>query len=180
MILKREFYFVRHGQTDHNLLEIKDRGDHTAEVPLNETGKMQAVKIEPLIASLPVKTICSSPMKRVQETKEIIAARLVADHCEIDELSECSAKVWGEMRAWGMFSSLPKEGDARLFMDRVREGLNRALLLPGPTLIVAHGGVHWAACCLMGIEDHGWAVENCAVVHFSIGDAGQWVAKKLF
>jgi probable phosphoglycerate mutase len=174
-----EFYFVRHGQTDHNLLEGKDKGDHTAEVPLNERGRQQAGEIEPLIATLPVRVVCSSPMRRVQETKEIIAARLAVEHCEIEELSECSALVWGEMRGLGMFSGLPEAGAARVFMDRVRVGLNRALSLPGRVLIVAHGGVHWAACCLLGIEGHEWAVENCAVVHFR-REGEKWVAKKIY
>lgn len=179
VIVKREFYFVRHGQTYHNLLEGKDKGDHTGEIPLNETGRRQAVEIEPLIATLPVKMVCSSPMKRAQETKEIITARLVVDHCDIEELSECSASVWEEMRARGMLSGVPEAGEARVFMDRVREGLNRALALPGKALIVAHGGVHWAACCLMGIEGHGWAVDNCAVVHFRV-EGEKWVAKKIY
>ena len=83
------------------------------------------------------------------------------------------------MASLGMYSSLPEQGDARLFMDRVRQGINQALSLPGPLLIVAHGGVHWALCCLMGIETHEWAIDNCTVVHFSIGENGSWRASKL-
>lgn len=108
-------------------------------------------------------------MKRVQETKKIISARLQASYYEIEELSEGSSKIWKEMVSLGMYSSIPKEGEARLFMEKVRKGINHALSLPGPSLIVAHGGVHWALCCLMGINTHGWAINNCEVVHFSIG-----------
>ena len=73
MITKKEFYFVRHGQTDHNVMEGKDKGDHPADIPLNAVGRNQALLIEPTIALLPVQTICASPLKRVQETKERIA-----------------------------------------------------------------------------------------------------------
>lgn len=173
-----EFYFVRHGQTDHNLLEGKNKGDHHADIPLNLTGRSQARAIEPLIATLPIRTVCSSPMKRAQETKAIISERLIVDHYDIAHLGECSTKIWMAMSKLGMYAPLPEEGDARCFMDQVREGLDRALALPGPLLIVAHGGVHWATCCLLGIEGHSWAIENCAVVHFT-KNQDKWSARKL-
>jgi probable phosphoglycerate mutase len=175
--LKKEFYFVRHGQTDHNLSKKKE--DHHKDIPLNETGRNQAKTIEPIIASLPIRTVCSSPMKRAKETKEIITERLLADHHEIDDLGECTARIWQEMSKRGMYSDIPIDGEARLFMDRVRKGIDHVLSLPGPLLIVAHGGVHWAACCLMCIENHEWAIANCAIVHFSMGANGKWLAKKL-
>ena len=84
-------------------------------------------------------------MERAQETKKIIAARLQAPHHQIEDLGECSSKVWRNMASLGMYSAVPLEGEVRFFMDRVRSGLNHALGLPGPSLIVAHGGVHWAA-----------------------------------
>ena len=118
-------------------------------------------------------------MKRVQETKEIITVKLQAPHHEIHELGECSAKTWKEMASLGMYSSIPKEGEARLFMEKVRKGINQVLALPGPSLIVAHGGVHWALCCLMSINTHDWALNNCGVVHFSIGTQEEWIATKL-
>ena len=179
MILQKEFYFVRHGQTDHNLLEGKHKGDHPGDIPLNETGRNQAKLIQPTISTLPIKTVCSSPLKRAQETKEIITSNLQVNHHEISDLGECSAQIWKEMAQFGMYSSLPNEGIVRQFMDQVRNGINQALSLPSPSLIVAHGGVHWAICCLMGINEHEWAINNCTPVHFSIGDNGKWIAKKL-
>lgn len=176
---KKEFYFVRHGQTDHNLIEGNDKGDHHGHIPLNATGREQAKAIEPIIATLPIRTVCASPMKRAQETKEIITARLKAPHHELEHLGECTASVWQEMRRLGMHSPLPQEGIARQFIDRVQLGIHTALALPGPTLIVAHGGVHWAACCLLGIKDHEWAIDNCTIVHFSMLTHGKWSAKKL-
>lgn len=175
----REFYFVRHGQTDHNISEQKMKGDHHENVPLNATGRGQAQAIEPLIVNLPIRTICTSPMRRAQETKEIISARLEASHHTIDSLGECSAKVWQQMYLLGMNAPLPESGEVALFMERVKRGIDSALALPGPTLIVAHGGIHWAACCLLGIREHHWSAENCAVVHFSMQEPEKWTAKKL-
>lgn len=177
MILQKEFYFIRHGQTDHNISDGNLKKDHPEDIPLNETGKAQAKSIAPAISTLPIRTVCASPLKRVQQTKEIITHHLQAEHHEIHDLGECTAQIWKEMVQLGMYSSLPKEGLARYFMDRVRNGINQALSLPGPSLIVAHGGVHWALCCLMGIEEHEWAIGNCVPVHFLF--EGKWVAKKL-
>lgn len=88
-------------------------------------------------------------------------------------------KIWKEMAKLGMYSSPPPKGEVPTFMDRVRNGINHALSLPGPSLIVAHGGIHWATCCLMGIEKHEWMIDNCAIIHFSIGDHGKWVAARV-
>lgn len=178
MILQKEFYFIRHGQTDHNISKANLKGDHP-DIPLNETGRSQAKSAEPIIASLPIRTVCSSPLKRVQETKEIITSRLEVTHHTIDDLRECPSQIWKEMARLGMYSSLPQDGVVRHFMDRVRNGINQALSLPGPSLIVAHGGIHWAICCLMGIQEHEWSIDNCAPVHFLIVDNGKWFAKKL-
>jgi len=153
MILQKEFYFVRHGQTDYNILEGKQKQDHPKDVPLNETGRNQARTIESIISLLPIVTVCSSPLTRAQETQEIITSKLQAAHCEIDNLGECQAQIWREMVRLGMYSALPNEGIVHQFIQRVRNGINQALSLPGPTLIVAQGGVHWALCCLMAIEE---------------------------
>jgi len=175
---QNEFYFIRHGQTDHNAIEGLDKGDHPENIPLNETGRGQARAIEPIISALPVQTVCCSPLKRAQETKEIITSRLKVLHQSIDHLGECSAQTWHAMRSNGMYNPLPEEGIVREFMNRVRQGVQLALLLPAPTLIVAHGGVHWAICCIFGIEIHDWAINNCVPVHF-FQKNGKWSAKKL-
>lgn len=179
MILQKEFYFVRHGQTDHNILQGKQNENHPEDIPLNDTGRNQAKAIEPTISSLPIQTICASPLKRAQETKGIITSKFQVPHHAIHDLSECSTAIWKEMARLGMYSSLPEEGPVRQFMDRVRNGIDQALVLPGPSLVVAHGGVHWAICCLMGIEQHEWAIGNCIPVHFLVDENGKWIAKKL-
>ena len=179
MICKKEFYFIRHGQTDYNILRNTDKIDHPPHVSINETGREQAKTIEPLIAQLPIHVVCSSPLIRAQETKEIVTARLQIPHYAIEDLGECTSSIWLEMKQHGMYAPLPKEGDARAFIERTRRGIQHALSLPGTPLIIAHGGVHWALCCLMGIDNHEWAIHNCCVVHFSVTQEEKWVASKL-
>jgi len=130
MILQKKFYFVRHGQTDHNLLEGKDKGDHPGDISLNETGKNQAKLIQPIISTLPIKTVCSSPLKRAQETREIITASLQVSHYAVNDLGECSAEIWKEMTQFAIYSSLPVGNIAHQFVNQVRSGINQALSLP--------------------------------------------------
>jgi probable phosphoglycerate mutase len=171
MILKKEFYFVRHGQTNHNAGLPSDEVD----ISINQVGQQQAQAIQSLIANLPIKSVCHSPMKRAKQTKEIIASTLAAEHYEIKELHECSDELWEKMIA----DEKPnlESSQFRNFLQQVRDGINQALAKEGPVLIVAHGGIHWAVCCLMNVE-HEWIIDNCLPVHFSLQD-DRWVAKKL-
>lgn len=179
MILQKEFYFVRHGQTDHNVCEGVDTEDHPQEISLNETGKNQARLIEPLLSGLPIKTICSSPLNRAKETRDIISKRILAPHVEINDLGECSSRIWQEMVRCGMYTPIPREGVVSQFMETVFHGLTVALSLKGPSLIVAHGGVHWAICCLLEIKEHEWIIDNCIPVCFSMKENKKWIARKL-
>lgn len=175
IIQKKEFYYLRHGQTDHNKAAAKtDHGD----IPLNETGRAQAQTIEDIIAALPVKTVCCSPLRRAQETKEIVTKRLQANHVDLAGLTECTCEIWSKMTALGPEAHLCTEDPVKSFMQQVRNGVNQALSQEGPVLIVAHGGIHWAMCCLMGIE-HEWKIGNCVPVHFTLGENGKWLAKTL-
>ncbi len=176
MILKKEFYFIRHGQTDHNI-SAEEKIDLPAHITLNSTGLNQANGIEPIIASLPIKTVCCSPFKRAQETKDIVTSRLSAHHCEIEELGECSGLIWKEMTSLGTMAYLQAKDPVRKFMQQVLKGINQALEQKGPLLIVAHGGVHWALCCFLGVECE-WAIHNCVPVHFTVGNE-KWSARRL-
>jgi uncharacterized phosphatase len=176
MITKKDFYFVRHGQTDGNIALIKqDHGD----IPLNEVGRQQAIAIEPLMAALPIRSVCCSPLIRAKETKEIACSRLSSSHIELPELTECNTEIWLKMTALGKKAKETPQEPVRSFMDRVLQGINQALSHEGPVLIVAHGGVHYAACCFMDIEEHEWMIDNCIITHFSIKACGNWTAKKL-
>lgn len=179
MIPKTEFYFVRHGQTDHNISKEMEKKDHPAEIPLNATGRSQAQSIEPIIASLPIQTICCSPFRRAQETKEIITPRLSAPHREVPDLGECSSAIWKTMYTLGPQAPHSEEEPLFTFMQRVKRGLNHALSLAGPVLIVAHGGVHFAMCSLMNIAQHEWLTDNCVPIRFFVDKEGHWKAQKL-
>lgn len=167
---EKEFYFVRHGQTDANLSPVKVDYD---DIALNETGKKQALAIEPYIATLPIKSICYSPLKRAVETKNLISRRLQALQHEIVHLGECNAWIWNDMT-----SGFIQTTHVSSFIERAVSGINQSLVKEGPVLIVAHGGIHWAFCHAMAISDHNWFIDNCHPVHFILKEE-QWRAKPL-
>lgn len=124
MIIKKEFYFIRHGQTDYNLLGNKV--DHP-DVSLNAFGREQAQKIEPLIASLNINAVCFSPFKRAKETKDIISAKLSAKEWEIPHLGECSLSVWQEMTSLEAKAISCTNEAVQKFIQQVATGVNQAL-----------------------------------------------------
>lgn len=176
MIEKKEFYFIRHGQTDYNVSNAKVNHE---DVSLNSTGLKQAQTVEPIFAKLPVKSICHSPLKRVKETTSIISSRLQATHYEIPDLSECTMEIWTDMTEYGVKAYQSPIQHVRAFIEQTLNGVNHSLSQEGPVLVVAHGGVHWAICCLMEIAGHDWFIDNCLPVHFYPDASGNWMARKL-
>jgi uncharacterized phosphatase len=176
MLVRKEFYFVRHGQTDYNLSKCKV--DHE-DVSLNATGLRQAQEIESIVATLSIKSVCYSPFKRAKETKEIITSRLQIDHYEMPDLGECTRQVWNDMTTSGMGAYQSHYPHVRSFMEKAINGINQALSYQGPTLIVSHGGIHWVICSLMNISTHDWVIDNCLPVHFFIENKDQWKARKI-
>jgi uncharacterized phosphatase len=70
------YAFIRHGQTDWNR---DDRLQGSSDIPLNDTGRAQALEAAAVLAGTPWRAIVSSPLKRARETAEIIAAELSID-----------------------------------------------------------------------------------------------------
>jgi len=66
-------YLIRHGETDWNKeLRLQGRED----VPLNETGRMQAMECGNQIKKLKIDAAAASPLMRAQDTAMIIANQL--------------------------------------------------------------------------------------------------------
>lgn len=144
----KPFYFMRHGETDWNKQHI---GMGQQDIPLNEKGLEQAYEAARLLRSVHFLSIATSPLKRAFETAQIIKG-VIHSITVIEDLKECS---WGVMEG-------KKKGDGKWlgewrkdifiegaefytsFKKRVIRGLHQALSLPGPVLVVAHGGVYWA------------------------------------
>ncbi len=171
MIIKKDFYFLRHGETDLNAGLILQ--DHI-EITLNANGRKQAHALQPVMATLPIQTICVSPFRRARETAEIVAHHLSCPFVVIDELGECTDVIWHKMTNHQPCDAVQE------FIQRVAIGMNKALTCEGPVLVVAHGGVHWAMCHQMNIQTHHKVIGNCVPVHFSLAEEAEWRADCLF
>jgi len=142
----KDFYFLRHGETDWNL---QHRGMGQQDIPLNQRGENQAVQAASLLKSEPIKTICHSPLSRAKRTAEIIAEFIKAPLIEVPELMKC---CWGEKEGeikgkwteeWILGLNIPGAESYKSFLTRALQGINKAISNPGPVLIVSHGGVFW-------------------------------------
>jgi len=146
MLLLKDFYFLRHGETNWNL---EHRGMGQQDIPLNPRGEEQAIHAADLLKHEKIVTICHSPLVRAKKTAEIISQKIGAPLIEVPELMECR---WGEkegqikgkwLEEWIAGAHIPGAEMYESFLQRALGGLNKALSNPGPVLIVSHGGVFW-------------------------------------
>lgn len=64
-----EFFFIRHGETDWNVQGLMQG---STDIPLNDTGRAQALAARYIIAHVGITRIISSPLSRAFETAQII------------------------------------------------------------------------------------------------------------
>lgn len=152
-----ELWFIRHGETDWNL---KRRIQGQTDIPLNETGHMQASAIAQTMAGLHDNLddfdLHVSPLHRPRQTMQYIVDGFSLDWASIiiDErlkelnFGDLEGSTWPELNARGLDPERDPEGyhafrpqggesyaDAT---DRVRDWLAS---LTRPTIAVAHGGI---------------------------------------
>lgn len=97
-----EIYLVRHGQTDWNKQE-KMMG--SSDIPLNETGKKQAIKVKEKLEAISFTAAFSSDKVRAYKTAHIILGGNNIPIIQTPALRECSFGMWegrptSEFKAW--------------------------------------------------------------------------------
>lgn len=189
LLVKKPFYFIRHGETDWN---SKGLCMGQKDIPLNERGRQQAQKIFENDKRLHTTRIFYSPLKRAQETMEIVSTQLarygLKTNCSkvaVDELREWHLGLW-EGTLWDRYNIeeidhiQPPEGETKeQFFARTIQALNKALLVEGPPLIVAHSGTFWALSHAM--KRPITSVKHCTLLHcFYDESREQWQVNEYF
>ncbi len=153
------FWFLRHGETDYN---ARGLSQGAIDVALNDAGRAQARCAGPVLAGRGITAIYASPMLRTRETAAIVNETLGLPVIFKGELREV---IFGGMEGkplqpwfteWmeGRATPLGAESFAQV-TARAAAVLEHLLAVPGPILIVSHGGIFRAMRDLMGLAREG-------------------------
>ena len=156
MLPQVPFWYLRHGQTDWNALNLSQGN---VDIPLNAAGVAQAHAAAALLAGHGIASIVASPLGRAQVTARIVGAALGLPFATLDGLRETRFGVqegqpmgdWFE--AW-IGQDLTPEGAEPFAELRARAvaAVTAALANPAPVLIVAHGALFRALRAEMGLR----------------------------
>ena len=107
-----EFWLIRHGQTDWNLLG-KWQGQSPDAPSLNETGRAQALALRDQMAGVEFSAIYSSDLLRARQTAELIAEPLDLTVTLDPRLREMDLGAWEGMLSSDIKSQYPRELEER-------------------------------------------------------------------
>lgn len=173
----QRFYFLRHGQTDHNRKRICQ--GHT-DVPLNETGLMQADAAASVLVGIKPKAIRASDLARVRQTAAPVAQQLTLEVRTDQRLRERSFGIYEDKPIEGKLWSFdhPSVESIEAFVDRSLAGFGWALD-QDDVLVVTHGGLRRVLASALGIEMSDWTAHNALPTRYKLDDDGCWRAEIL-
>lgn len=158
-LIKKKFYFLRHGKTNWN---EKQLCQGHLDIPLNQAGREEVSLVCPLIKTLPIAAIVTSPLSRAFESAQIIQNTYEIPLEIVDDLKE---------RGWGQKEGISSQEMYRIEMEeeayaaydpgcgieprnqfklRIISGINKALQYENP-LIVSHGRLFLCLSEIMGL-----------------------------
>lgn len=164
-LFAQSFYFLRHGETEHNRLQLIAG---STDVEFNDTGRAQAQAAIELVRPLDVTHVVSSGLRRARDTAAIISEALRLPHTVVAGLAE---RNWGALE--GRPQTLRERGvtppgaeTADQFMSRTRLALAQ-IEARNTSLIIAHSGTFRVLCRLLALDAPGEAIANCHPVRFT-------------
>lgn len=191
--MHKDFYIFRHGETDYNK-EQRWQGQGI-DIPLNETGLIQAEKLANKLKDYKLEVVYSSPLIRARQTAEKVAAqqnikvKILNDLtescvgvCEGMLRSEVAQKfpdIWSEWYGKEMIMTTRwPEGESKLeVQQRMFKAFNRMLSTSEKVIGVAsHGGAMRYFLLAFGYGPH--KMPNTALFHL-IYDNDKWILEDL-
>jgi probable phosphoglycerate mutase len=170
------FYFLRHGQTDHNRRRICQG---QTDIPLNATGRTQADEAASIFAGIEPIAMTASDLSRVRQTAEPVAKRLGLDVAIDAKLRERGFGIYEDKTIEGQLWSVdhPSVETLEDFVDRSLLGFKAALTLDD-ALVVTHGGLRRVLAGALDLDMPYWTSHNALPLRFTRGPAG-WKAEAL-
>lgn len=202
VIMRKDFYFFRHGQTDLNVRGVWQGSG--CDVLLNKTGVEQAEKLAAKVNKLKLTNLFCSPLLRAVQTANILAKKafIYSPIVIYQDLQEC---YFGDVEGQSFEETRIKYGnkfiDSFLFpskdswnlrfpngeskhevFDRVMKALAQIVKESSEMRgaqnrfgIVCHAGVISALQCGLNLKDVSF--ENCSILHLACG--GEMVAPEV-
>jgi probable phosphoglycerate mutase len=163
-LLERAFYFVRHGETEHN---VRGLVAGSTDVLLTECGQAQARAAARALAPVGITAIYSSALRRARDTADCIGRSLALPVTVVEALGE---RNWGELegqpRELRVRGAIPHGAEPpHQFMQRIVRGL-ATIDAGGVPLVVAHSGVYRVLCRVLGVIEPEAPVANAQPVRF--------------
>ena len=154
----RRFFFLRHAQSEGNVQGVFH--SNTRDWPLTDLGYGQARRAAPVLDTLPVQAVLSSPLIRVQQTLAPYLRGKKLDHCQDTRLIE---------RDFAGVEGMPIPAERNFFIEdpagveptaafiaRLIAGLNDGLT-QDDMLVGGHAGVLHGLSLGLGIDMDPWA-----------------------
>lgn len=170
------FYFLRHGQTEHNRQRICQ--GHT-DTPLNATGMAQADEAAVVLASVKPVAMTASDLSRVRQTAAPVAKALDLNITIDANLRERAFGVFEDRRIEGQLWSFdhPSIENIEDFVDRSLLGFQAALTCDD-ALVVTHGGLRRVLAGALDLDLPHWTAHNALPLRFTKELSG-WKAEAL-
>jgi broad specificity phosphatase PhoE len=156
--MKAQVYLARHGQTAYN---HEGRFQGQQEIPLDDTGREQALELAERAAAYDFQALWCSPLLRTKETAAAVTARIGLEPREDPRLMETDAGDWTDRffadvqaEAPDLFAAFVAADPSFAFPGgesfaeqevRVAAALELVEAGPQPALVVCHGMVIRAA-----------------------------------
>lgn len=154
-LLRRAFWFLRHGETDWN---ARGLSQGNVDIPLNPVGVAQAERAAGMLRDRGIRSVVSSPLSRARDTAAMVASPLGLPVAVEADLREVAFGVqegqpmadWFDDWVEGRMTPDGAEAFAAL-RARAVGAVNRALAHPAPVLVVGHGALFRALRAEMGL-----------------------------
>ncbi|MEM9439458.1 MAG: histidine phosphatase family protein [Pseudomonadota bacterium] len=171
-----QFYFLRHGQTEHNRQRICQG---QTDIPLNETGVAQAKEAASVFAQFKPVAMIASDLSRVQQTAKPVAEKLGLDVMIDANLRERGFGIYEDKTIEGQLWSFddPSVETIEDFVDRSLSGFTAALTR-NDVLVVTHGGLRRVLEGALQLKMSYWASHNALPLRFTNSPSG-WKAEAL-